>query len=340
MVIVRAGMSNDGPQSRSRSISAETFTDPIVLHDQRRPGRVFQSQGADDGRHDPTEGHDPGHPHPCLARRRPSPVSACSRVIHATTMFTNCADRAAARWRGDRPELPPRVFATLWRCGASFKYDLYDHVSSNSGCADSRPAARCASRWARRRCAPGGGRRTCRSTMNEVLDAGRAPRPAGRRKSVAVVFLPLPTRNPAHEPPAARRTAGAPTSRKLHVLDLERGSRRRFARFEAHLHHGGETPISVRWPIVICAASAISWQYSGSAVRWLMMLSNGGFTHAEEACPLTRFSCSNPGPARGAAIAGPPSFSKRSGIAERAGPSTWAGTNREAQRSSKTPTSR
>jgi N-methylhydantoinase A len=271
-----------------------TFTD-IVLHD-HVDGRVFSHKELTTPQ-DPTEGTIRGIR--TLFTREGIAGNRVSRVIHATTLFTN----ALIERRGARTGLITTAgFRDTLEMRREFKYDLYDLFIEIPDALIPRALRLEVTERVR-----AGGGVDLPLNEEEVLDAGRALSQQGV-ESVAVVFLHAYA-NPAHE-----RRARELLERDFPQLHVSISSEvapqiREFERSSTTAVNAFIRPMADRYLRSLGDQLATL----GIGCPLLMMLSNGGFTHADEAC---RFPVQllESGPAAGAIAAA--YFSKRSGVGD------------------------
>jgi N-methylhydantoinase A len=271
-----------------------TFTD-IVLHSQG-DGRVFSHKELTTPQ-DPTEGTIRGI-RTLLVRENIS-GECVSRVIHATTLFTN----ALIERRGARTGLITTAgFRDTLEMRREFKYDLYDLFIEIPDALISRALRKEVTERVR---ADGGVDLSLNE--DEVIGAGRALVQQGV-ESVAVVFLHAYA-NPAHE-----RRSRELLERHFPQLYVSISSEvapqiREFERTSTTVVNAYIRPMADHY------LRSLGDQFAALGIRCplLMMLSNGGFTHVDEACryPVQLLES---GPAAGAIAAA--FFSKRSGIAD------------------------
>jgi N-methylhydantoinase A len=271
-----------------------TFTD-IVLHG-HDDGRVFSHKELTTPQ-DPTEGTICGIR--TLFAREGIAAQRVSRVIHATTLFTN----ALIERRGARTGLIATAgFRDTLEMRREFKYDLYDLFIEIPDALIPRALRLEVSERVR-----AGGGVDLPLDEHEVLDAGRALAEQGV-ESIAVVFLHAYA-NPTHE-----RRARELLERNFPQLHVSISSEvapqiREFERTSTTAVNAYIRPMADRYLRSLGDQLATL----GVGAPLLMMLSNGGFTHAEEACryPVQLLES---GPAAGAIAAA--YFSKRSSIAD------------------------
>jgi N-methylhydantoinase A len=270
-----------------------TFTD-IVLHS-HEDGLVFSHKELTTPQ-DPTEGAIRGIAK--LFEREGIAGHRVSRVIHATTLFTN----ALIERRGAKTGLITTAgFRDTLELRREFKYDLYDLFIEIPEALI--PRELCLEVAERTR--PGG---VVDLALNEsdVLDAGRTLVQRGV-ESVAVCFLHAYA-NPAHE----RRTKELLEQHfpQLYVsISSEVAPQiREYERTSTTAANAYIRPMADRY----LRSLNDRLKTLGIGCSLLMMLSNGGFTHADEACryPVQLLES---GPAAGAIAAA--YFSKRSGTA-------------------------
>jgi N-methylhydantoinase A len=270
-----------------------TFTD-IVLHS-HEDGLVFSHKELTTPQ-DPTEGAIRGIAK--LFEREGIAGHRVSRVIHATTLFTN----ALIERRGAKTGLITTAgFRDTLELRREFKYDLYDLFIEIPEALI--PRELCLEVAERTR--PGG---VVDLALNEsdVLDAGRTLVQRGV-ESVAVCFLHAYA-NPAHE----RRTKELLEQHfpQLYVsISSEVAPQiREYERTSTTAANAYIRPMADRY----LRSLNDRLKTLGIGCPLLMMLSNGGFTHADEACryPVQLLES---GPAAGAIAAA--YFSKRSGTA-------------------------
>ena len=140
-----------------------------------------------------------------LLRRARSSRRDFTRVVHATTLFTNALIERKGAVTG---LITTAGFADTLEIGRERKFELYDLSIEQAGAArPARPAARGGRAHRRRRHACGG--RSTRARLAAPRAAGW-PRPAST--SIAMVFLHAYA-NPRHEAEAARLVAAPPPAR-------------------------------------------------------------------------------------------------------------------------------
>jgi N-methylhydantoinase A len=269
-----------------------TFTD-IVIYSQA-DGRVFSHKELTTP-HDPTEGAIRGI-RTLFARERIS-AKAVSRVIHATTLFAN----ALIERRGARTGLITTAgFRDTLEMRREFKYDLYDLFIEIPEALIPREF-----RLEVKERVRSGGAIDTPLAEDEVLKAGRVLAEKGVQ-SVAVAFLHAYA-NPDHE-----RRARDLLEKHFPALYISISSEvapqiREFERMSTTAANAYVRPMADRY------LESLGQQLRdlGIGCPLLMMLSNGGFTHAGEA---RRFPVQllESGPAAGAIAAA--YFSKRSGV--------------------------
>src|ERR1051325_6136861 len=271
-----------------------TFTD-IVLHS-HADGLVFSHKELTTPQ-DPTEGTIRGIR--TLFAREGIAGERVSRVIHATTLFTN----ALIERRGARTGLITTAgFRDTLEMRREFKYDLYDLFIEIPDALIPRVLRKEVTERVR---ADGGV--DLPLNEDEVIGAGRALVQQGV-EAVAVVFLHAYA-NSAHE----RRSRELLESRfpELYVsISSEVAPQiREFERTSTTAVNAYIRPMADRY--LRSLADQLAALEIGCPL--LMMLSNGGFTHTDEACryPVQLLES---GPAAGAIAAA--FFSKRSGIAD------------------------
>jgi len=247
--------------------------------------------------HDPTEGAIRGIR--ILLEREGIPARRITRVVHATTLFAN----ALIERRGAKTGLITTAgFRDTLEMRREFKYDLYDLFIDIPQPLIPRQLRLEVSERVR---ADGGEDAPLRE--DDVLAAGRALAAQGVA-SVAVVFLHAYA-DPAHE----RRTRDLLEQHfpRLYVsISSEVAPQiREFERTSTTAANAYVRPMADRY----LASLETQLKSLGIGAPLLMMLSNGGFTHAGEA---RRFPVQllESGPAAGA-IAGA-YFGKRSGVAD------------------------
>jgi N-methylhydantoinase A len=269
-----------------------TFTD-IVIYSQS-DGRVFSHKELTTP-NDPTEGAIRGIR--TLFERERISAKAVSRVIHATTLFAN----ALIERRGARTGLITTAgFRDTLEMRREFKYDLYDLFIEIPEALIPREF-----RLEVKERVRSGGALDTPLAEDEVLKAGRVLAEKGVQ-SVAVAFLHAYA-NPDHE-----RRARDLLEKHFPELYISISSEvapqiREFERMSTTAANAYVRPMADRY------LESLGQQLRdlGIGCPLLMMLSNGGFTHAGEA---RRFPVQllESGPAAGAIAAA--YFSKRSGV--------------------------
>jgi N-methylhydantoinase A len=269
-----------------------TFTD-IVIYSQS-DGRVFSHKELTTPS-DPTEGAIRGIR--TLFERERISAKAVVRVIHATTLFAN----ALIERRGARTGLITTAgFRDTLEMRREFKYDLYDLFIEIPEALIPREF-----RLEVKERVRSGGALDTPLAEDEVLKAGRVLAEKGVR-SVAVAFLHAYA-NPDHE-----RRARDLLEKHFPELYVSISSEvapqiREFERMSTTAANAYVRPMADRY------LESLGQQLRdlGIGCPLLMMLSNGGFTHAGEA---RRFPVQllESGPAAGAIAAA--YFSKRSGV--------------------------
>jgi len=269
-----------------------TFTD-IVIYSQS-DGRVFSHKELTTP-NDPTEGAIRGIR--TLFERERISAKAVSRVIHATTLFAN----ALIERRGARTGLITTAgFRDTLEMRREFKYDLYDLFIEIPEALIPRGF-----RLEVKERVRSGGALDTPLAEDEVLKAGRVLSEKGVQ-SVAVAFLHAYA-NPDHE-----RRARDLLEKHFPELYISISSEvapqiREFERMSTTAANAYVRPMADRY------LESLGQQLRdlGIGCPLLMMLSNGGFTHAGEA---RRFPVQllESGPAAGAIAAA--YFSKRSGV--------------------------
>jgi N-methylhydantoinase A len=270
-----------------------TFTD-IVLHS-HEDGLVFSHKELTTPQ-DPTEGAIRGIAK--LFEREGIAGHRVSRVIHATTLFTN----ALIERRGAKTGLITTAgFRDTLELRREFKYDLYDLFIEIPEALI--PRELCLEVAERTR--PGG---VVDLALNEsdVLDAGRTLVQRGV-ESVAVCFLHAYA-NPAHEGRTKELLEQHFPQLYVSISSEVAPQIREYERTSTTAANAYIRPMADRY----LRSLADRLKTLGIGCPLLMMLSNGGFTHAEEACryPVQLLES---GPAAGAIAAA--YFSKRSGTA-------------------------
>jgi N-methylhydantoinase A len=271
-----------------------TFTD-IVLHS-HDDGLVFSHKELTTPQ-DPTEGTICGIR--TLFAREDIAGHRVSRVIHATTLFTN----ALIERRGARTGLITTAgFRDTLEMRREFKYDLYDLFIEIPDALIPRELRLEVSERVR-----AGGGVDLPLNEDEVLGAGRALVQQGV-ESVAVVFLHAYA-NPAHERRARELLEQNFSQLHISISSEVAPQIREFERTSTTAVNAYIRPMANRYLLSLGDQLAAL----GIGCPLLMMLSNGGFTHAEEAC---RFPVQllESGPAAGAIAAA--CFSRRSGITD------------------------
>ena len=269
-----------------------TFTD-IVVYSQV-DGLVFSHKELTTPR-DPTEGAIRGIR--TLFERERISAGRISRVIHATTLFAN----ALIERRGARTGLiTTSGFRDTLEMRREFKYDLYDLFIEI-------PEALIPREFrleVNERIRSGGGEDTPLAE-DDVLKAGRLLVDKGVQ-SVAVVFLHAYA-NPAHERRARDLLEAHFPGLFVSISSEVAPQIREYERTSTTAANAYVRPMADRY------LESLGKQLAdlGIACPLLMMLSNGGFTHAGEA---RRFPVQllESGPAAGAIAAA--YFSKRSGV--------------------------
>jgi N-methylhydantoinase A len=269
-----------------------TFTD-IVIYSQS-DGRVFSHKELTTPQ-DPTEGAIRGIR--TLFERERISAKAVSRVIHATTLFAN----ALIERRGAKTGLITTAgFRDTLEMRREFKYDLYDLFIEIPKALIPREF-----RLEVKERVRSGGALDTPLAEDEVLKAGRVLAEKGVQ-SVAVAFLHAYA-NPDHE-----RRARDLLEKHFPELYISISSEvapqiREFERMSTTAANAYVRPMADRY------LESLGQQLRdlGIGCPLLMMLSNGGFTHAGEA---RRFPVQllESGPAAGAIAAA--YFSKRSGV--------------------------
>jgi N-methylhydantoinase A len=269
-----------------------TFTD-IVIYSQS-DGRVFSHKELTTPQ-DPTEGAIRGIR--TLFERERISAKAVSRVIHATTLFAN----ALIERRGAKTGLITTAgFRDTLEMRREFKYDLYDLFIEIPEALIPREF-----RLEVKERVRSGGALDTPLAEDEVLKAGRVLAEKGVQ-SVAVAFLHAYA-NPDHE-----RRARDLLEKHFPELYISISSEvapqiREFERMSTTAANAYVRPMADRY------LESLGQQLRdlGIGCPLLMMLSNGGFTHAGEA---RRFPVQllESGPAAGAIAAA--YFSKRSGV--------------------------
>jgi N-methylhydantoinase A len=270
-----------------------TFTDIVVYsHDD---GRVFSHKELTTS-HDPTEGTIKGIR--TLLAREDISAARVSRVIHATTLFTN----ALIERRGAKTGLITTAgFRDTLEMRREYKYDLYDLFIEMPQALIPRGLRLEVSERVR-----ADGALDTPLDESEVLEAGRALVNQGA-ESVAITFLHAYA-NPAHE-----RRARDVLEQHFPQLYVSISSEvapqiREYERTSTTAANAYVRPMADRY------LKSLEEQLKavGIGCPLLMMLSNGGLTHIGEA---RRFPVQllESGPAAGAIAAA--YFSKRSGIA-------------------------
>ena len=195
-----------------------------------------------------------------------------TRVVHATTLFTNALiERKGARAPGSSP---PPASRTRWRSGAS---------ASTSSTTSPSPSpsrwcrATCASRWPSACGADGRDRAPPRRAR--CWPRGPARSAEAGVEAIAVVFLHAYA-NPRHEAEAARLHRGA------HLRGSRSPPRTRWRPRSASTSARPPrwpTPISSRWPSTTWSSWRRRLAEAGIPAPLLLMLSSGGLTHVAEA---------------------------------------------------------
>src|SRR5258708_24991742 len=270
-----------------------TFTDIVLLS--HADGRVSSHKELTTPR-DPTEGTMRGIR--TLFERDGIAGHRVSRVIHATTLFTN----ALIERRGAKTGLITTAgFRDTLELRREFKYDLYDLFIEIPQALI--PRELCLEVAERTR--PGG---VVDLALNEdeVLDAGRTLVRHGV-ESVAVCFLHAYA-NPAHERRARELLEQHFPQLYVSISSEVAPQIREYERTYTTVANAYVRPMADRY--LRSLGDQLKTLDIGCPL--LMMLSNGGFTHADEACryPVQLLES---GPAAGAIAAA--YFSKRSGIA-------------------------
>jgi N-methylhydantoinase A len=282
-----------GPFSLAIDIGG-TFTD-IVLHSQG-DGRVFSHKELTTPQ-DPAEGTIRGiH---TLFVRETIAGEHVSRVIHATTLFTN----ALIERRGARTGLITTAgFRDTLEMRREFKYDLYDLFIEIPDALIPRALRKEVVERVR---ANGGV--DLPLNEDEVIRAGRALAEQGV-ESVAVVFLHSYA-NPAHERRARELLEHHFPQLYVSISSEVAPQVREFERTSTTAVNAYIRPMADHYLRRLGDQLAAL----GIGCPLLMMLSNGGFTHGGEACryPVQLLES---GPAAGAIAAA--FFSKRSGVAD------------------------
>ena len=241
-----------------------TFTD-IVLYDDTT-GR-FSAHKELTTPDDPAQGVVTGIRH--LFDREGTQAAEVTRVVHATTLFTN----ALIERRGAATGLITTAgFRDTLEIGHERKYELYDlHLPLP------QPLVRRALRLeALERLAPDG---TVEVSLDaaSVLSAADALIAQGA-ESVAICFLHAYA-NPAHEQEAARLIAGRHPGLVLSLSSDVAPQIREFERTSTTVANAYVKPLAERY------LSRLSGDLAalGIAAPLFMMLSNGGLTHVDEA---------------------------------------------------------
>lgn len=282
-----------GPFSLAIDIGG-TFTD-IVLHS-HGDGRVFSHKELTTPQ-DPTEGTIRGIR--TLFARENVAGERVSRVIHATTLFTN----ALIERRGARTGLITTAgFRDTLEMRREFKYDLYDLFIEIPDALIPRVLRKEVTERVR---ADGGV--DLPLNEDEVIGAGRALVQQGI-EALAVVFLHAYA-NPAHERRSRELLESHFPQLYVSISSEVAPQIREFERTSTTAVNAYIRPMADRYLRSLGDQLAAL----GIGCPLLMMLSNGGFTHADEACryPVQLLES---GPAAGAIAAA--FFSKRSGIAD------------------------
>jgi N-methylhydantoinase A len=270
-----------------------TFTD-IVLHS-HEDGLVFSHKELTTPQ-DPTEGAIRGIAK--LFEREGIAGHRVSRVIHATTLFTN----ALIERRGAKTGLITTAgFRDTLELRREFKYDLYDLFIEIPEALI--PRELCLEVAERMRPS---GVVDLALKEDEVLDAGRTLVQHGV-ESVAVCFLHAYA-NPAHEGRTKELLEQHFPQLYVSISSEVAPQIREYERTSTTAANAYIRPMADRY----LRSLADRLKTLGIGCPLLMMLSNGGFTHAEEACryPVQLLES---GPAAGAIAAA--YFSKRSGTA-------------------------
>lgn len=270
-----------------------TFTDIVVYsHDD---GRVFSHKELTTS-HDPTEGTIRGIR--TLLAREDISAARVSRVIHATTLFTN----ALIERRGAKTGLITTAgFRDTLEMRREYKYDLYDLFIEMPEALIPRGLRLEVSERVR-----ADGALDTPLDENGVLEAGRALVNQGA-ESVAVTFLHAYA-NPAHERRARDLLEQHFPQLYVSISSEVAPQIREYERTSTTAANAYVRPMADRY------LKSLEEQLKavGIGCPLLMMLSNGGLTHIGEA---RRFPVQllESGPAAGAIAAA--YFSKRSGIA-------------------------
>jgi N-methylhydantoinase A len=271
-----------------------TFTD-VVLHS-HGDGRVFSHKELTTPL-DPTEGTIRGIR--TLFAREGIQGERISRVIHATTLFTN----ALIERRGARTGLiTTGGFRDTLEMRREFKYDLYDLFIEIPSALIPRAMRKEVTERVR---ADGGVDLSLNE--DEVIEAGRALVEQGV-ESVAIVFLHAYA-NPAHERRSRELLEHHFPQLYVSISSEVAPQIREFERTSTTAVNAYIRPMADQY------LRSLGDQLAALSIGCplLMMLSNGGFTHLDEACryPVQLLES---GPAAGAIAAA--FFSKRSGIAD------------------------
>jgi N-methylhydantoinase A len=295
-------MTAGSPSSRSRSPSSlslgidigGTFTD-IVLYS-HEDGRAFSHKELTTS-HEPTEGTIRGIR--TLLEREGILGGCVSRVIHATTLFAN----ALIERRGAKTGLITTAgFRDTLEMRREFKYDLYDLFIELPEALIPRELRLEVTERMRT-----GGTVDTPLDENAVLRAGRTLADQGV-ESVAIVFLHAYA-NPAHERRARDLLQWHYPRLYVSISSEVAPQIREYERSSTTAVNAYVRPMADRY----LSSLGIRLQTIGIGCPLLMMLSNGGLTHAGEArrYPVQLLES---GPAAGAIAAA--YFSRRSGIAD------------------------
>ena len=269
-----------------------TFTD-IVLHS-HDDGLVFSHKELTTP-HDPTEGAIRGID--TLLAREGIAGERVSRVIHATTLFAN----ALIERRGARTGLITTAgFRDTLEMRREFKYDLYDLLIDIPQALIPREL-----RFEVAERVRAGGTLDLPLHEDDVLKAGRALVEQGV-ESLAVVFLHAYA-NPAHERRAREILEQHFPQLYVSISSEVAPQIREYERSSTTAANAYVRPMADRY----LRSLGDQLKTLGIGCPLLMMLSNGGFTHADEArrYPVQLLES---GPAAGAIAAA--YFSKRSGV--------------------------